>query len=273
MLDADAAAARVAERIAALPREATPALIGLNGAQGAGKSTLANLVVAQLEARGLRPVLLSLDDFYLDKWAREDLSVWVHPLCQTRGVPGTHDLTLLERTLRSLRRASAKRRTPLPVFDKLADYRLPEAQDRVFQGRPDLILLEGWCVGLTSGDVPAWSGPINALEAECDPDGKWFAWSRNVLAHHYDPLWRQLALLVSIEVPDWETVIESRLRQEQGLATASGRAGMDRAQIIRFVEHYERYTRALWAAMPRRADILLRRDAEFGYSLFEAGKV
>ena len=42
---------------------------------------------------------------------------------------------------------------------------------------------------------------------------------------------------------------------------------MDRAAVTRFVEHYERYTRALWAAMPRRADLLLRRDDGYRYML------
>ena len=264
MLDAAAAAALVAERIAALPRGGAPAFIGLNGAQGAGKSTLAKLVVADLESRGLRGALLSLDDFYLTKAEREELARTVHPMCGTRGVPGTHDLALLEATLASLGEGDA---TALPRFDKLADDRLPRDQWPVFEGRPDVILLEGWCVGILSDDLPAWTGPINDLERECDPDGTWFAWSRTALERDYDALWQRFDLLVSIEVPGWETVIDSRLRQEQEAMAATGGAGMDRAQVTRFAEHYERYTRALWAAMPERADVLLHRDEKFGYAL------
>lgn len=264
MLDAAAAAALVAERIAGLAR---PALVGLNGAQGAGKSTLAKLIVADLDRRGLHCALLSLDDFYLRKAEREQLAREVHPLCATRGVPGTHDMALLETTLAAL---AAGEEPALPAFDKLADDRLPPGQWPTFSGRPGAIVLEGWCVGLLSDDLPDWSGPINQLEAECDPDGAWFAWSRAALERAYDPLWRQLDLLVSIEVPGWETVIESRLRQERDAATASGRTGMDRAQVTRFAEHYERYTRALWAAMPERADMLLRRNEKFGYSLAQS---
>jgi D-glycerate 3-kinase len=262
--DAAEAATLVAERIAALPRGAEPPLVGLNGAQGAGKSTLAKLVVGDLERRGLRTALLSLDDFYRTKAERERLAEEVHPLCRTRGVPGTHNVSRLETTLAGLALGDE---VSLPRFDKLADDRAPHAEWPVWSGRPDVVLLEGWCVGLLSDDLPEWSGPINALEAECDPDGEWFAWSWGELARDYDPLWRSFALLVSIEVPGWETVIESRLRQEQGLAAASGRKGMDREQVIRFAEHYERYTRALWAAMPGRADMLLRRNENFGYSL------
>jgi D-glycerate 3-kinase len=264
MLDAGAAAASIAERIADLVR---PAFVGLNGAPGAGKSTLGKRIAADLDRRGMRCALLSFDDFYLPKAERERLARAVHPMCATRGVPGTHDMKLLETTLAAL---AAGEETALPRFDKLADDRLPPDQWPTSSARPRVIVLEGWCVGLLSEDVPAWSGPINQLEAECDPAGAWFAWSRAALERDYDPLWRRLDLLISIEVPGWETVIDSRLRQEREAATASGRTGMDRAQVIRFAEHYERYTRALWTAMPERADMLLRRDEKFGYSVAQS---
>lgn len=237
--------------------------MGLNGAQGAGKSTLAKSIVADLDDRGLRGVLLSLDDFYLTRAEREELARTVHPMCATRGVPGTHDVSLLETTLAALADGHGP---ALPRFDKLTDDRLPRNHWPTFDGRADVIVLEGWCVGLLSDDLLPWSGPINRLEAECDPHGVWFAWSRAALEHDYDPLWRRLDLLVSIEVPGWETVIDSRLRQERDAVAATGRPGMDRGQITRFAEHYERYTHALWAAMPARADMLLRRNETFSYS-------
>jgi len=195
--DAAATAALVAERIAELKK---PSLVGLNGAQGAGKSTLAKLIAADLDRGGLHSVLLSLDDFYLTKAEREQLAREVHPMCGTRGVPGTHDVALLETTLAALADGGE---TTLPRFDKLADDRLPRDQWPTFSGRADAILLEGWCVGLLSDDLPLWSGPLNALETACDPDGAWFAWSRAALERTYDPLWRRLDLLVSVEVPGW----------------------------------------------------------------------
>ena len=252
----------IAERAAAFPRGA---VIGLNGAQGSGKSTIAKLVGEALRRfHGLNPALLSLDDFYLTKAAREELARTVHPLCATRGVPGTHDVPLMVRTFDALAAAGPVDRTPLPAFDKLADDRVPETQWIPFEGSPDLVLFEGWCVGLRAEDVPAWAGPINQLERECDPHGAWFAWSLTALREDYPAIWDRIGLLVSIEVPDLDTVIASRLKQEQGLP--GDRPRMDRAQVTRFVEHYERYTRALWAAMPARADLLFRRSTGFDYT-------
>lgn len=264
-LSAAEAACQVAETI--ISRSAS--LIGINGAQGSGKSTLTRLVAEALaRIHGRRVASLSLDDFYLTKVERERLAGEVHPLCRTRGVPGTHDLALLTTTIDRLTGATPSRPTLLPRFDKLADDRAPFGEWPTFVGRPDAILLEGWCVGVRTSDLPPYAGPINALERTEDLDGEWFRWSLATLPE-YEPVWDRLGLLVSIEVPDLETVIDSRLRQEQGLALTSGRAGMDRTAVTRFVEHYERYTRALWAAMPERADMLFRRDRELGFTLIK----
>ncbi|MCW3838322.1 kinase [Sphingomonas canadensis] len=259
------AACLLARRIAALPRGPGPLILGINGAQGSGKSTLTHATVAALARfHGLRAALLSLDDFYRTRAERGELARAIHPLCATRGVPGTHDMALMEAVLASLAAGGV---TAIPVFDKLADDRAPRADWVTFEGVPDVVLVEGWCVGIRAADLPAWSGPINALEAEADPDGRWFGWSRAALPHGYEPLWDRFALLVSIEVPDLETVIDSRLRQEDGLAAGTARARMDRAAVTRFVQHYERYTRALWPAMRQRADILFARDRDFGFTL------
>lgn len=265
------AACLIAQRIADLPRVSSPPLIGINGAQGSGKSTLTELICIALEQfHGLRPAQFSLDDFYLTKADRERLAREVHPMCATRGVPGTHDIPLMSEVIASLGDAGPDGSTPIPFFDKLADDRVQPAQWPRFAGRPDAILLEGWCVGIDARDVPTWTGPINELEAELDPLGEWFAWSLKALSEDYPAIWDRFALLASIEVPGLETVIESRLRQEDRLAQGSNRPRMDRAGVIRFVQHYERYTKAIWAAMPQRADILYRRNDHYGFELVKS---
>jgi len=267
-MSGDEAARLVAKRARALAQaDAPPTLIGINGAQGSGKSTMAHAVADLLEREhGLTCAILSLDDFYLTRAARAELATRVHPLCATRGVPGTHDVPLLRQTLAALGTACLGSKTPVPRFDKLADDREPRERWRMIHGRRRCVLLEGWCVGVMGADLPHWTGPINPLEAGHDPDGRWFAWSLSALGD-YEPIWNFMDLLVSIEVPDLETVIDSRLEQERGLTSQSGRLAMDRAAVSRFVQHYERYTRALWTAMRTRADLLLRRNRDFRFTL------
>ena len=46
-----------------------PTVIGISGAQGTGKSTLAALLATELQYRGIRCTSVSLDDYYLPKTA------------------------------------------------------------------------------------------------------------------------------------------------------------------------------------------------------------
>ena len=107
-------------------KQGPPWLIGLSGLQGSGKSTLAAQLVAEAHARGIRALAMSIDDFYHGRDARRRLARRVHPLLATRGVPGTHDIELLLRTLALLRLATPDQPACVPRFDKGSDTR-PEA--------------------------------------------------------------------------------------------------------------------------------------------------
>lgn len=81
-------------------RSAATMLLDINGAQGTGKSTLADFLQRVLESeRAWRVAVLSIDDFYLTKAQRSDLAISVHPLLVVRGAPGTHDTQMLSRCL------------------------------------------------------------------------------------------------------------------------------------------------------------------------------
>ena len=72
----------------------------ISGSQGVGKSTLSKLIKKVIERTSLQHVmLLSIDDYYLSKKNRYQLSNQVHPLLLTRGVPGTHDIKKLKEHL------------------------------------------------------------------------------------------------------------------------------------------------------------------------------
>ncbi|MGA8203957.1 MAG: hypothetical protein WB812_05520, partial [Woeseiaceae bacterium] len=141
--------APLAERIRALRRDCgRPVIVGINGAQGSGKSTLALFLSHWLRREtGLATACLSIDDIYLTRAEREALSRDSQPLFATRGVPGTHDIGLGERTLDVLTAGGPPRTVGLPAFDKGCDDRLPEAQWPRVEAPVDVVLFEGWCVG------------------------------------------------------------------------------------------------------------------------------
>lgn len=229
-----------------------PALLAISGLQGSGKSTLAAQVVAAAAARGLHAATLSLDDVYLTRAARAQRAQRVHPLLATRGPPGTHDLTLALDCLDAL---TAGRPTRLPRFDKLADERLPVAAWPQVERPLDLLVMEGWCLGAQAEATSALIEPINTLERDCDPDGRWRRYVNAALARDYPPLWQRFDRLWLLLPPAFEVIPRWRWEQEQALqATRPGHAGMDRAGIERFVQHYERVSRHLLRTLPARAD-------------------
>ncbi|KRA83937.1 hypothetical protein [Altererythrobacter sp. Root672] len=242
----------LAERIAGEAKR--PLLVGINGAQGSGKTTLCRFLEALLAGRGLRAVTLALDDLYLTHAERQALARDEHPLFATRGVPGTHDVMLGEAILDGI---AAGRSVTLPVFDKAIDDRVPTGI--LVEPPVDVILFEGWCVGAVPQAAAAMREPVNRLETEDDVDGTWRREVNRRLATDYAELFGRIDSLVMLKVEGFEAVRANRLLQEQKLAASNpgGKAIMDEAALDRFLMHYERLTRSTLAEMPERADILI----------------
>jgi len=248
--------------LASLGARRAPWRVGVSGLQGSGKSTLARQLAAAAERRGIRSVVLALDDFYLGRAARRRLARDVHPLLMTRGVPGTHDLALLARTLAALAQADPRRPAVVPRFDKGRDTRLPPSRWRRVAQPPRLVLLEGWCVGVPAQDASALAAPVNALERDEDADGRWRRWVDARLAGAYAALWRRLHRLVLLQAPDYTVVARWRDEQERALRRRGAPQAMDVAALRRFLMHYERLSRHALRTLPARADVRLVLDAD-----------
>ena len=228
---------------------ATPAdtrLLGICGGQGSGKSTLARALVAAGNAAGLKSASLSLDDVYHTRATRAGLARSVHPLLATRGVPGTHDLALLKATLEVL----GKPVVALPSFDKGLDDRCSRDAWRRCEGPLDLLVLEGWCLGVTAQPVEALAFPCNALERDEDADGIYRHFVNESIRRDYEPLWACLDAWLFLKVPSFDAVHRWRTQQEQALPAAQR---MDPPALERFVAHYERLTTHLLATAPASA--------------------
>jgi D-glycerate 3-kinase len=242
----------LAERIAGEARH--PLVVGINGAQGSGKSTLCRFLELLLDQLGLRAITLSLDDLYLTRAGRQALAQSTHPLFATRGVPGTHDVALGSDILGDLLASHA---VTLPRFDKALDDRA--AAGTSVEPPADVILFEGWCVGAVPQPEDELDIPVNRLEAAEDPDGAWRLAVNRRLATDYATLFTRLDLLVMLKVESFDAVRANRRLQEEKLAAVKpgGAAIMGEAALDRFLMHYERLTRWMLKEMPDRADILI----------------
>jgi D-glycerate 3-kinase len=233
-------------------------VVGIAGSQGSGKTTLAAELAVHFRSRDLPTAVLSIDDLYLGKAAREELAERVHPLLRVRGVPGTHDLRL---GLAILARLDAGNGAMLPRFDKSIDDRQPFDQWDWAPPETRVLILEGWCLGAEPVDRRSLRRPVNKLEANEDRARKWRRYVNARLAGDYQQFFRRIDLLLFLKAPDFETVCGWRREQEQQLLARTGR-GMSEAELERFMLYYGRITEQMLSSTPASANITVVLDKQ-----------
>ncbi len=235
-------------------RGKTTLTIGISGAQGTGKSTLAQALKALLSDK-YAVALLSLDDFYFNQQQRAKLARDIHPLFQTRGVPGTHDVSLGIQILRQLKKGEGE--VLLPRFDKQTDNPKPKSMWERCMTPVDIVLFEGWCLGLRPQAPHALVQPINALEATEDKEGVWRKQVNDALAGEYQTWFQEIDKLIYLKAPGMASIFSWRKQQEQETFAHQPASAMDDHTLYRFLAHYERLTRHSLATMPHVADVVL----------------
>ncbi|MFT7561333.1 MAG: D-glycerate 3-kinase [Flavobacteriales bacterium] len=260
--------------------QGSPLLIGVQGSQGSGKSTLAQFLKLILEQdHQLRCVALSLDDFYLTLAERKQLAELVHPLFITRGVPGTHDVSLAIDTLDTLMSTSQSQTCSIPRFNKAIDDRHPKSDWDNIATPVDIVIFEGWCVGADAQTEEDLAPPINELERSEDPYGAWRTYSNQKLRYDYAELFSRLDKLIVLAAPSFECVYDWRWLQEQKLVrqwqtehpNTEARL-LDENSVRRFISHYERLTRHCLSELHRKADWLLALDDQHNITNLVARK-
>ena len=245
-----------------------PLFIGINGAQGTGKSTLAKLFKLCCTEAGFKVVVLSIDDFYLSKAARAQLAETVHPLLVTRGVPGTHDVEQLKSCLSQLL-DSQTGTVKIPRFDKAADNPAPEDHWATVTLPVDLIILEGWFIGLGPEPCEHLVSPVNHLEATEDGDGSWRNFVNNSLRSDFADLFGRLDSLLMLQAPSfeqvftWRSLQEEKLKRHRAARVDADMSGvMSPEEIGRFIQHFERLTRHALNTLPSKADWVFHLDSQ-----------
>ena len=213
-------------------------IVSITGSQGSGKSTFARILVQQLNELGVQAACVSLDDFYLSKQSRTQLGRNIHPLLATRGVPGTHDCRRLGDVLAQFAGSKGVLSLSLPQFDKGLDDRVRDTHVSA-----ELLVFEGWCLGVQPQPQPLLQEPVNELERLEDPQGTWRQWCNQQIRQHYQGLWDFVDAWMLLQPPEFAQVIEWRRQQEMDLVPTQR---MSETALQRFIQHYERLTRWQW---------------------------
>jgi len=200
----------------------TALIVGINGQQGCGKSTLCHYLCELFRINGRQAITISVDDFYLTHDQQVELAAKnpANPYLQPRGYPGTHDIDLAVDTLTATAGLENGERMLLPRYDKSA---FAGQGDRFSQdlwteitGPVDLILFEGWMLGF-SGIPGIESDDENMLQI-------------NKLLGKYSRWDELLDAFLHLDSDRLENVIDWRVEAEMNMK-AEGKSGMSSDEV------------------------------------------
>ena len=242
-------------------------IIGLTGGQGAGKSTITQIIKLILETKyNLRVVYFSIDDFYKKASERKKMSKKVHWLFKTRGVPGTHDTSLIKKIFLNLTKKNFKPLT-IPLFDKSKDDRFNKKKWQKIKKQPEIIIFEGWCVGAKPQKIKYLKRSINILEKKYDTNLIWRSRVNYELQNEYAEIFNKINRLIFLRVPNFECVYKWRLLQEKKLQlTSKGKKIMSSTEVKIFIMYYERITKQMLADLTKKAYAVLYLDKEHRFN-------
>ncbi len=236
-------------------------IIGLTGGQGTGKSTISNILKIILqEAYKLETVIFSIDDFYKTLNERKIMSKKINSLFLTRGVPGTHDTKRLLKCMKYLKKNKFKKFN-IPKFDKSTDDRSPRSKWLQVKRKPNIVIFEGWCVGVSAQKNKDLKSPMNKLEKYQDNKKIWRKKVNFELKNDYNKIFNLIDKLIFLKVPSFKYVLKWRLLQEKKLRiTSKGNKTMNDKQIKNFVMYYERLTKHMLKTLSKKANTVISID-------------
>jgi len=240
----------------------SPLIIGLAGGQGTGKTTITSIISLILKKYfKLKVFKISIDDFYKSRNERKKLSKNKHPLLMTRGVPGTHDYKIIYEFFKKVKNKKFSK-LRLPKFDKFKDDRCNKKLWYKINSRPDVIILEGWCVGAKAQKNSQIAKPINSLEKTKDPDLVWRKYVNIQLKKNYKSLFKQFNAIIYLKANNFRVLQKWRIKQEKILWLKSKNKKnlriMNRSDIINFMQTYQRITQNMFKDAPKYASIVMK---------------
>ena len=253
------------EKIINLHRLNKTIIIGIQGGQGTGKTTIVNFIRDILKKLEYQVESFSIDDFYLIYKEREKLGEKYkdNPFYQIRGMPGTHRVKFLLDTLKKIKQG---KEFELPIFDKSLHGAKGDVLKKTInvKQRPDFVLFEGWCLGIPNVSIKelAEISKNNNLNLEkLDPNLKH---SKLVLkfANRYQRIWKLLDYITMIKPSSPDFHKAWRYNQEQELKKKTG-SGKTKKEIGDFVDFYLPFTYVCYEKIKPDLTLLVKENHKF----------
>ncbi|KAI9892713.1 MAG: hypothetical protein M1814_001133 [Vezdaea aestivalis] len=228
-----------------------PFFAGVSGPQGSGKTTLVSKLRDTLQQEDIITITISIDDFYLPL---EDLETLRkdhpdNPMLSTRGVPGTHDITLAKSVLANLEDSKS---VDIPAYDKAAfngrgDRVAKEewaSYNQIGERKVQVVILEGWCWGFRSLGVEqltqSWehhrTRPLGESKTARQELSN-LLWVDNELEKYWTGFFDKVDTLIILEAERLDHVYTWRLETEHRLRDQRGESMSD-IEVRAFVDNY-----------------------------------
>ena len=246
--------------------------LGLSGGQGSGKTTITGILKIILKIFFKRNVCItSIDHFYKTLDERKMMSKKIHPLFKTRGVPGTHDIRLVKKFFNNIKKNKFKE-FKIPKFDKSTDDRMKNKYWSKITKKPEIVILEGWCVGAKPQSNSLIKKPINILEKKEDRRMIWRKFVNEKIKTEYKKVFSMIDNLIFLKVPNFDMVFKWRSLQEVKLKKRShlNKKIMTYNQIKRFIMSYQRITLQMIKDLSKSASVVmfLKKNHEIKKTIF-----
>ncbi|KAK4689936.1 coronin-7, partial [Tremellales sp. Uapishka_1] len=222
-----------------------PIMVGLQGPQGCGKTTLSDSLLEYLQStpRDLRVAVLSLDDFYKTRQGLLEVAAKhpSNPLLSGRGPPGTHDVELATATIQKVKNINEAPDTTvnLPIFDKSLFQGQGDRSNstREITSPLDVFILEGWSLGflpISPQDLQSLSSSPYSSKQSLES----LTEINDYLRTFTDAVLPPFESMISIQPTSLDNVFQWRLEQEHSMKAKNGGKGMTDEAVNEFVERY-----------------------------------
>ena len=138
--------------------------------------------------------------------------------------------------------------------------------------RPEIVILEGWCVGAKPQPHILIKKPVNDLEKIEDRDLIWRKFVNKKLKNEYKKIFAKIDHFIFMKIPNFKMVFKWRLLQENKLRKKldAKKKIMSYNAVRRFIMFYERITLQMTKDLSKSASVvmLLKNNHEIKKILF-----